>query len=265
MAVRRPAYALAALLLLTACGESGKDGGPGGTRGGASVAFEVEGSDGDVEAAAKVLQARVGALGLEPGEAKVEGKRVSFSVSRAVTEEETNGLARTGYLTFRPVVRREEANATIAKPRGDVDCTDRDGRQRVADASRGPEHDDAEVVACHANGTAKYLLAPVGERGTSVVKAEARESAGGGTTPGGWVVGLEMRDAAAWESLTKSLVGRELAIVLDGIVQTAPSILEQIPDGVAEISGSFTEQEARLLAAVLRSGSLPPRVVVKGG
>jgi protein-export membrane protein SecD len=55
---------------------------------------------------------------------------------------------------------------------------------------------------------------------------------------------------------------RNLAIVLDGIVQSAPVIRNRIPDGKAVIEGSFNAEDARLLATVLRAGALPAPVKV---
>ena len=64
--------------------------------------------------------------------------------------------------------------------------------------------------------------------------------------------------------LTERYTGRNMAIVLDDQVCSAPVIREKIGGGVAQISGSFTEQEAHDLARVLRSGSLPAPVTVEG-
>lgn len=60
--------------------------------------------------------------------------------------------------------------------------------------------------------------------------------------------------------VTGANVGRSLAIVLDGKVQSAPSIRDRIPSGRAQITGSFTDQEAQDLAIVLRAGALPAPV-----
>jgi preprotein translocase subunit SecD len=49
----------------------------------------------------------------------------------------------------------------------------------------------------------------------------------------------------------------QVAIVLDGIVQSSPRINEAIPSGTASITGSFTQIEARDLANVLKYGALP--------
>ncbi len=57
--------------------------------------------------------------------------------------------------------------------------------------------------------------------------------------------------------VTANTVGRQLAIVLDGRVSSAPTINEKIPFGQASINGSFSDTEANDLAIVLRAGALP--------
>ena len=49
----------------------------------------------------------------------------------------------------------------------------------------------------------------------------------------------------------------QVAIVLDGLVVSAPSIREAIPSGNAQITGSFSQVEAQDLANVLKYGALP--------
>lgn len=62
---------------------------------------------------------------------------------------------------------------------------------------------------------------------------------------------------AKFGQLTKNNVGHRLAIILDGEVLSAPNINEPIMGGNAQISGTFTMDEASLLALALRSGALP--------
>jgi preprotein translocase subunit SecD len=62
--------------------------------------------------------------------------------------------------------------------------------------------------------------------------------------------------ANRFEKVTGSNIGKQLAIVLDGKVQSAPNIKGQIRDS-GQISGSFTHEQANDLALVLRSGALP--------
>ena len=63
--------------------------------------------------------------------------------------------------------------------------------------------------------------------------------------------------AKKFAEITANNVGRRLAIVLDGKVQSAPNIKEAIPSGEAVIQGRFTIEEAQDLALVLRVGALP--------
>jgi SecD/SecF fusion protein len=63
--------------------------------------------------------------------------------------------------------------------------------------------------------------------------------------------------------LTTDNVGKRLAIVLDGKVNSAPVIREPIPSGEAQISGRFTYEEAADLSIVLRVGALPAPMYVE--
>ena len=66
--------------------------------------------------------------------------------------------------------------------------------------------------------------------------------------------------AKLFSRVTEENVDRNLAIVLDGVVQSAPVIRSRIPDGKAIIEGNFPMEEAKLLATVLRAGALPAPV-----
>jgi SecD/SecF fusion protein len=81
-------------------------------------------------------------------------------------------------------------------------------------------------------------------------------------SPGNMAVGMKMtpRGRADFARITGNNVGRQLAIVLDGVVSSAPVIRERIPSGDAKISGSFDIAEARDLAIVLKAGALPAPV-----
>ena len=63
--------------------------------------------------------------------------------------------------------------------------------------------------------------------------------------------------ARIWKNLTGANIGRRIAIVLDGYVYSAPVINGEIPGGRSSISGSFTVEEAKDLANVLKAGKLP--------
>jgi preprotein translocase subunit SecD len=70
------------------------------------------------------------------------------------------------------------------------------------------------------------------------------------------------RGARLFEQITAANVGHRLAIVLDNRVYSAPVIQERIGGGRASITGSFTIQQARDLAIVLRAGALPAPVEI---
>ncbi len=65
-----------------------------------------------------------------------------------------------------------------------------------------------------------------------------------------------------FDRLTKENVKKRFAILLEGVVQSAPVIQERISGGTAQITGSFTTEEAHNLAIVLRAGALPAPIKV---
>lgn len=69
--------------------------------------------------------------------------------------------------------------------------------------------------------------------------------------------------AKTFDRITGDNVGRNLAIVLDGVSQSAPRINERISGGSARITGRYMLPEARQLAIVLRSGALPAPLVIE--
>jgi SecD/SecF fusion protein len=73
------------------------------------------------------------------------------------------------------------------------------------------------------------------------------------------IVGLRFNSKGArkFARITGENVGKRLAILLDGKVQSAPVIRERIPSGQAVITGRFSLDEARDLAIVLKAGALP--------
>ncbi len=73
---------------------------------------------------------------------------------------------------------------------------------------------------------------------------------------------FDNRGAQIFERITRNNVKKRLAIVLDNNVYSAPQIQEKISGGQAQITGSFSMEEARDLAIVLRAGSLPAPVTI---
>lgn len=73
------------------------------------------------------------------------------------------------------------------------------------------------------------------------------------------IVNLNFNDEGAklFEQITKDNVGKTVAIYLDGEVISAPVVREAITGGQAQISGSFTPEEGKMLVGRLNSGALP--------
>lgn len=74
-----------------------------------------------------------------------------------------------------------------------------------------------------------------------------------------WHVNFQLTEEGGdrFGEITQRLVGRQMAIVLDRRVESAPTVRDAIPGGEGVIEGSFTEDEAKDLALVLRIGALP--------
>jgi SecD/SecF fusion protein len=113
--------------------------------------------------------------------------------------------------------------------------------------------------------TGRYLYVVKREpemKGGSIATANAQiglESA----SPGAWGVSMKMTPSGRidFARITGANVGRNLAIVLDGVISSAPTIRDRIPTGDASITGgSFNVETARDLAIVLRAGALPAPV-----
>jgi preprotein translocase subunit SecD len=73
---------------------------------------------------------------------------------------------------------------------------------------------------------------------------------------------FDVQGARLFERITEENIKKRLAIVLDGTVYSAPVIQDKISGGRASITGSFTMEEARDLAIVLRAGALPAPVKI---
>jgi preprotein translocase subunit SecD len=138
-----------------------------------------------------------------------------------------------------------------------------DDKHTVADALRqGPPGGDQILYGPpQAGGPPPYLVeSPVLMTGDVVTDARVRE---GGRIEGPYVeVRLNRRGTDIFAALTSQNVGRNLAVVLDGTVYSAPVIKEPIPGGDVQITGTFSFEEAHNLAIVLRSGSLPAPVEI---
>jgi preprotein translocase subunit SecD len=132
------------------------------------------------------------------------------------------------------------------------------------------------IISCLPDGSEKFLLAPAAVEGTQVTAASS-----GLDQTSAWVVNLKFNGsgASAWQKVTAKAYNvnqgqqstscspptgcNAVAIVLDGVVQSAPDIITPngIAGGAAQISGGFTQKTAGDLANILKYGALPLKFV----
>ncbi|MGC9489722.1 MAG: protein translocase subunit SecD [Thermovirgaceae bacterium] len=135
----------------------------------------------------------------------------------------------------------------------------RDQRDRLAEqlAVRADDEPNLDVSRGEEGGI--YLLGLTYVTGKSLEDAKTSFD-----NLGRPVVTLEFdkEGARQFDEATAANVGRQIAIVLDGKVISAPVVQERISGGNAQISGSFTTAEAQRLAIMLRAGALPVPVEI---
>jgi preprotein translocase subunit SecD len=105
------------------------------------------------------------------------------------------------------------------------------------------------VVVLGAEGE-KYLLGPVVVDGSDAEEATARQGTPAST---GWSVNVQLSEegSEALASATRASVGDRIAIVVDGLVVSAPTVAEPITAGAVVVAGGLSENEAERLASSL--------------
>ncbi|MFD5092081.1 protein translocase subunit SecD [Amycolatopsis thailandensis] len=126
---------------------------------------------------------------------------------------------------------------------------------KVSDPLVGNDLTDKPLVACGDKNTAKYLLEPEFLPGTEISDA----SSGYDTQNSQWVVNLNFKSDGSriWGDFTSKNTQKQAAFVLDTQVVSAPTIQSAILGGQTQITGRFSQAEAKDLADVLKYGSLP--------
>lgn len=122
-----------------------------------------------------------------------------------------------------------------------------------------PDGEEQQFIRLHALKATRNLQ-PVLE-GKYVTDARV------GTDPytGEFNVSMNMNSEGAkkWANVTRENVGQAIAIVLDELVYSAPSVSEEIKGGSSSISGNFSQADADDLANILKSGKMPARARIE--
>lgn len=123
------------------------------------------------------------------------------------------------------------------------------------DPLEGNDDPRLPLVACGDHDTYKYLMEPEFLPGTEIADANSSYNSQNGQ----WVVNLSFKSEGTkiWADFTSKNVGQQAAFVLDTQVVSAPNIQVAIVDGNTQITGKFTQAEAKDLSDILKYGSLP--------
>jgi len=207
----------------------------------------------DMKATAGRLRQRAKAMGLKDTVVEVHGTVVTVAGPRADSAA-LRRIAETAEMVFRPVLDPSAAEQNgLEKAYDAMVCS--------ADTRPTPSLPDRPTVSCDRTTRQKYLLGPAALGGTSVDSASAEFSTASGS---GWVVNLSFTPAgsAKFAQITGTLAqqtqpANQFAIVVDGDVLSAPAVMSAITGGKAQISGTFTKDDAQALAAGISSGALP--------
>jgi preprotein translocase subunit SecD len=253
-------------------------------RGGTSVTLQPRIGAGEtgkvtseaIDQAVSIIRQRVNSLGVAESEVASQGSGTNRQIVISVPGESGRRVielvGQTAELRFRQVLAETSGVPTTATdaaatpPAGispelnaqyaALDCTIAENRQGT-----GSDVATDVILACSTDGGAKYILAGAEVLGRQVSKATAAVDT---TTGGNWFVSLTFNGEGtkAFGDQTARVVSltapqNQVAIVLDGLVVSAPRINEAIRGGSAQITGNFTQVEAQDLANVLKYGSLP--------
>jgi preprotein translocase subunit SecD len=151
-------------------------------------------------------------------------------------------------------------DASVAEQAQKLDCAKQASLKGVA--SSDPKK---PLATCSTDGQAMYILGPAELTGTDIGNASASlETNSQGATGINWQVNLTFKNdgPAKFAKVTSRLTAleaprNEFAIVLDGLVVSAPRTNEAITGGSAQITGNFTQDQAQALANQLKFGALP--------
>ena len=256
-------------------------------QGGISVTLSPEAnpSSGAIDKAKDIIASRVEGLGVAEPEISRQGDTIVVNLPGVKNRDKAlNLIGQTAELRFRPVVTTlapfdpDATPATTPPPEDPAAPQDPAAPEDTTTTTTPPPTDGSEipttsreddvadaVVVLPARDTddgapARYELGPTELTGKAVSGARAS------FLNGEWTVNVDFTSdgSAEWDQLGAENFQQQVAIVLDGVVQSAPVIQGgnqtfQSFEGSAQISGSFGQSEARDLALVLRYGSLPIR------
>ena len=206
-------------------------------RGGVSVILTASKPDGsmvsadDMATATAIVQNRVNALGASETSVQQQGTNSILVQIPGATDADTavQTIGRTGHLEFVRLDAIGDADALVKLQAGKHDVELKQGT--YTPFMDGSSIKSSAVAQASASATGAYAVN----------------------------VSLDSAGSKVFAEVTEELAPThgQIAIVLDGIVNSAPAVQSVISDGNVSITGNFTLEEAKSLKTVLDSGSLP--------
>jgi preprotein translocase subunit SecD len=223
-----------------------------------------------------IIRNRVDALGVGEPDITTQGRNIIVELPGVKDQDKARSIiGQTAELRFRPVLQANippedyvPPTTTTAKPKKDATttttgegATTSTTEKPKAVPSTKPEDDKAtEAVLLpmkdsKGTETERFYLGPALLTGEVVRTARAAFS----QSEGKWYVQLYLtgKGSPAFDAMAAANKGKQIAIVLDGVVKSAPTIDATSFNGKPTITGSFTQHEAKDLALILRYGALP--------
>jgi preprotein translocase subunit SecD len=228
---------------------------PEGTKGGTELSYRLDGQrvkrlmDNAMDQALETIRNRVDEFGVAEPTIQRQGSRNIVVELPGIKDAEraVQLIGRTARLEFRLVDEQRSAEEAVKGkvPEGDEILYERKVNKQTGEVTRVPFLIRKQV-----------LLA-----GDALTNAEVK--IGSQFNEPYVSIEFDREGARRFERITSENVGKRLAIVLDNTVYSAPVIRERIAGGQAQITGSFTFEEASDLAIVLRAGALPAPVRIE--
>lgn len=220
-----------------------------------------------------IIRNRVDALGVGEPEISRQGNNIIVELPGVKDQDKARSVVgQTAELRFRPVlvpgIPPEDAKpATTTTLKGATTTTGAPGATTTTTISpksiptTKPEEDIATSAVIlpqkDRNGVViqRMQLAPAVLTGEVVKTANAAFDQSNGS----WYVQLELtgKGSPQFDAMAASNQGKQVAIVLDGVIKSAPTIQASSFNGRPTITGDFSEREARDLSLVLKYGALP--------
>ncbi len=259
-------------------------------QGGVSVTLQPVGEyeANALDVAVEIIRQRVDSLGVAEPEIIRQGGTVVVNLPGVKDQQSALDLVgRTGDLTLRPVLQMGTTSTTTSTVSGaPTTSTAEQTTTTAADVATGPgsarraatttiaptdttapqqtELPEGQDILTDKDGSFVYLVGPIAATGEVFENDASAE-----IQNGSWVVVVTLRSGAVgedqWNAVASQCYNKaetcpsqQLAIVLDGEVISAPVVQEPtFTGGSVQISGDFTEDEARQLAKILEFGAVP--------